>query len=140
MSFLSSKKSADLGLLVLRSGTGGLMLFHGVHKVVNGHGFIKRVLAEKGLPELLWLGVPIAEVLAPALLILGIFSRISAILISIVMAFSIYLAFGTSGFEINKYGGLTAEFNIYFIFVGLALFLTGPGSLRLGSQSRPLLQ
>jgi uncharacterized membrane protein YphA (DoxX/SURF4 family) len=33
-------RNNDLGLLVLRVSLGGLMLFHGIHKLVFGVGFI----------------------------------------------------------------------------------------------------
>ncbi len=117
----------DLGKLLVRIPTGGLMLFHGIHKLIHGHGFIKSSLTEKGLPEIFWIGVPIAEVIAPILLILGIFGRISALLISTVMIFSLYLAHGMASFTLNEHGGLEAGYNIYFIFVGWAVFFSGTG-------------
>lgn len=126
-----NKSYNDLALLILRIGTGSLMLFHGMHKAIYGHDYIKSVLSQKGLPEFFWIGVPISEVIAPLFLILGIFSRISALLIAFVMLFSIYLAFGIEGFSLNEHGGLTAEFNIFFVFVGMSLFLLGPGKYRL---------
>ncbi len=132
----STNNSNSFGLLLLRISTGGLMLFHGIHKLMNGHTFIEKVLADKGMPAFLWIGVPIAEVLAPALLILGLFSRISALLIALVMIGSIYLAFGTSAFSLTNTGGLKAELNIYFIFVGLALFIIGPGKYTLNNTKK----
>lgn len=135
-----NKSSNDLALLILRIGTGSLMLFHGIHKALYGHDYIKSLLSQKGLPNIFWIGVPIAEIIAPILLILGIFTRISTLLIAFVMLFSIYLAFGLEGFTINDYGGLTAEFNIFFVFVGVALFLLGPGKYRLGKNSNIWLQ
>lgn len=117
----------DLGKLLVRMPTGGLMLFHGIYKLIHGHDFIKSSLTEKGFPEILWIGVPIAEVVAPILLILGIFGRISALLISTVMIFSLYLAHGIASFSLTEHGGLEAEYNIYFIFVGLGIFFSGTG-------------
>ncbi len=40
----------DLGKLLLRLAVGGLMLFHGLHKLFGGVGFISGMLVEKGLP------------------------------------------------------------------------------------------
>lgn len=127
----NNTKNVDLALLLLRIATGGLMLAHGLHKVIHGHDFIKSVLQEKGLPEILWIGTPIAEVLAPILLIAGVLGRISAALIAVVMLFSIYLAFGATAFDLTSYGGLQAELNIYFLIVSFALFLTGSGKYAL---------
>lgn len=132
--------NSDLGLLILRFGTGGLMMFHGIYKMIHGHDFIRTVLQNKGLPEFLWIGVPTAEVLAPLLLILGIITRISSILITFVMLLSIYLAFGLEAFELNKFGGMNAEYNIFFIFASLALSLTGPGKYSLNKTSNALFQ
>lgn len=131
MNFSNKTSTSDLGLLLLRIGIGTLMLFHGLHKLINGHEFIKSVLNAKGLPDFLWIGVPFAEVLAPLLIIFGVFSRISSLLIATVMINSIYLAFGAAGFGLTEHGGLVAEFNIFFIFASISLFLTGPGNLSL---------
>ena len=40
----------DLGRLLLRLAVGGLMLFHGVHKLIGGIDGIAGMLAAKGLP------------------------------------------------------------------------------------------
>ena len=47
----------DLAKLLMRLAVGGLMLFHGVHKVANGIGGIEGMLSGKGLPEELAWGV-----------------------------------------------------------------------------------
>lgn len=44
-------RNNDLGLLLLRLSVGGLMLFHGIHKLVYGVGFIGGMLAQLGLPS-----------------------------------------------------------------------------------------
>lgn len=123
--------STNLGLLTLRISTGGLMLFHGVAKLIHGHDTIKGMLSEKGLPQFLWLGVPLAEIIAPLFLILGIFTRISGVLLVFVMIFSLYLAFGLGAFGLGKYGGLNGELNLLFLFGGLTLFFTGGGNYSL---------
>ena len=43
----------DLGKLLLRLAVGGLMLFHGLHKLFGGVGFISGLLVEKGCRGLL---------------------------------------------------------------------------------------
>lgn len=43
-------RNQDLGLLVLRISVGGLLLFHGVAKLLHGVGFIEGMLAALGLP------------------------------------------------------------------------------------------
>ena len=70
----------DLGKLLLRLPVGGLMLFHGIHKLKNGLGFIEKTLADAGLPTYLSYGVLLGEVLAPLLIVFGVFSRPAALL------------------------------------------------------------
>ncbi|MCG8476947.1 MAG: DoxX family protein [Cytophagales bacterium] len=118
---------SHLGLLVLRLGVGGLMLFHGIHKLQHGLQPIKKMLSQNNLPELLAYGVPAGEVLAPLLIILGYKTRIGGALQAFTMLMSLYIAYGAGTFEINKYGGLAAELNLLFLAGSLALCLTGAG-------------
>ena len=128
------KINQNIGLLILRITVGGLLLFHGIKKVVDGHGFIKKVLSEAGLPEFLWLGVPVAEVLAPILLILGFLTRSASLLIAFTMVMTIYLAFGWSGFELNSFGAFKVELNLFFMLTAISLYFTGPGNISLSEE------
>lgn len=133
-------KGQDLGLLLLRIVTGGLMLPHGIAKLSNGFDFIKNMLKAKGLPEILWMGVPVAEVLAPVLLILGIMTRLSGLMIAAVMFFAIFLTLGMDAFVSGKTGGLGGELSFLFMVNGIALMLTGPGKYALGKSKKYWLQ
>lgn len=117
----------DFSKLILRLGIGGLMIFHGIHKLLHGHDFIQSSLHNKGLPEFLWVGVPISEVIAPIAIILGLFTRIASLLIVLVMLFSLFLAFGAETFTLTPHGGLKGELNLFYIFAGTALFFAGSG-------------
>lgn len=121
----------NLGLLLLRIATGGLLLFHGIAKLALGFDFIKSLLAEKGLPLFLWLGVPLTEVIAPILLISGVFTRMSGICISFLMALTIILAHAAEAFSISGNGGLSIELNLLYLSCGLTLFFTGGGKYAL---------
>ena len=57
-------RSTDLGLLLLRIALGGLMLFHGMHKLIYGVGFIGDMLAAIGLPSFIAYGSLLAELVA----------------------------------------------------------------------------
>lgn len=119
-----------LGLLFLRLGVGGLMLFHGFHKLMteNGHQGVQDMLAAKGLPTWLWLGVPVGEVIAPLLILIGVATRLSSAVVALTMAVAIYLAFGAGGFSIDgNTGGLIAELNLLYLFGSLALLCLGSG-------------
>lgn len=119
----------DLSRFILRFTTGILMIFHGMHKLLNGHDYIRSLLNDHGLPEYLWYFVPVAEVLAPILLILGVFTRISALAITSVMTVAIYLFHGSEAFQLSEWGGIKSELNLYFLLVAFAIFLIGPGKI-----------
>ena len=52
----------DLGKLVLRLTVGGLLLFHGIHKLLNGIAPIKAMVAAHHLPDAIAYGVYLGEV------------------------------------------------------------------------------
>lgn len=122
----------DLGKLILRLGVGGLMIFHGIHKIIHGHDMIIEQLAAKGLPTWLWLGVPVGEIIAPILLIVGAFTRLSSVLIAFTMVMSMVLVKGGGSFAISATtGGIGAELNLLYLVGALAIAMIGPGSFRL---------
>jgi putative oxidoreductase len=73
----------DLGKLLLRLAVGGLMLFHGLHKLF-GVG-LSAACWWKGLPGFIAYGVLIGEVVAPILIILGLFTRPAALVLAFTM-------------------------------------------------------
>ena len=117
----------NLGKLILRLSIGGLMLFHGIHKLTHGFDMIGEMLVKNHLPrELMW-GVPAGEVLAPLLLIIGWKARPAAALIVFTMAMSIYLVFRDSLLKLDQYGALTYEMNLLYLFGALAVMFLGAG-------------
>nr|BDT26570.1 DoxX family protein [Bacteriovorax sp. HI3] len=124
----------NLAKLILRVTVGGLMIFHGIHKVINGHDFIRLKLTEVGLPEFIALGVPVGEVLAPALLILGYKTRLSALVIAFTMVMSIFLVFSDKLFSLNQNGGIAYELNIFFLLASIAIYFQGAGKYSLSSK------
>ena|SRR5690606_25004858 len=129
----------DLGKLVLRIGVGGLLLFHGVYKLLHGFEGIRSLLAANNLPDWLWIGVPLAEVIAPICILLGFFTRISSLFVVIMMIFSIYLAFGMSGFRLGEHGAPIIELNLLYLASALALFFVGAGKYALYKRETGLL-
>ena len=117
----------DLGKLLLRLSVGGLMLFHGIHKLKNGLGFIEKTLADAGLPTYLSYGVLFGEVLAPLLIILGVLSRPAALLEAFVMVAAIYLVHAGELFSLTKHGGHALELQFLYLFGSLAVVFLGSG-------------
>lgn len=117
----------DLGKLLLRLAVGGLMLFHGLHKLFGGVGFISGMLVEKGLPGFIAYGVLIGEVVAPILIVLGLFTRPAALVLAFTMIVA-WLMVGTGKtFALDAVGAWAIESLVYFFVGALAVAFLGAG-------------
>lgn len=120
----------DLGKLILRLAVGGLMLFHGVAKVTNGIDFVARMVAQAGWPPFFAYGVYVAELLAPALLILGILTRPAAMIIVLDMIAVVILARGDAITQLGQGGASWAlEVEGFFFLGALAIACLGAGRI-----------
>jgi putative oxidoreductase len=124
----------DMALLLVRVSVGGLMIFHGIDKLRHGLGGIEGMLAAKGLPEFLAYGVPVGEILAPLLVLAGVFGRIGGLIMAFNMLMAIWLANGGDIFSLGEHGGLKIELPLLYLCGALAVFFAGSGrySLRRG--------
>ncbi|MCK7543625.1 DoxX family protein [Marinobacter bryozoorum] len=123
--------NADLGKLILRLTLGGLLLFHGISKLLNGTGFIEGLLASHGIPAFFAYGVFIGELLAPLMVILGYHTRIGALLIAFNMLVAIALVHTQELLKLGGNGGWALELQGFFLFTALALIFLGPGRYKL---------
>jgi putative oxidoreductase len=119
----------DLGKLVLRLTVGGLLLFHGVHKLLNGIAPIRAMVASHNLPDAVAYGVYLGEVLGPILVILGLFARIGAGLIVINMLAAVALAGMGLATTFNAMGGYALELEAFYLWCAVAIMLLGPGRI-----------
>jgi len=117
----------DFGRLLLRLAVGGLMLFHGMHKPIDGVGGIAGMLVAKGLPGFIAYGVLIGEVVAPMLIILGILTRPAALVLAFTMVVA-WLMVGTGKtFALDAVGAWAIESLVYFFVGALAVAFLGAG-------------
>lgn len=116
----------NLGKLLLRVSFSLMMLGHGIHKITHGITGIKSMVLAKHLPEFIAYGVLIGEVVIPVLLILGIYTRISALILSFTMLMAIWLS-NVNLFSLTTNGGWAAEIMGVYLFAGLAIALLGAG-------------
>ncbi|AZT82133.1 DoxX family protein [Marinobacter sp. NP-4(2019)] len=123
--------NADLGKLIIRLTLGGLMLFHGIAKLIHGTGFIEGQLASLGIPAIFAYGVFIGELLAPLMVILGYQTRIGALLIAFNMLVAIALVHGHELLALGSSGGWALELQGFFLFTAIALVFLGPGRYKL---------
>jgi len=121
----------DLGKLLLRLPVGLLMMFHGFHKLTNGLGFIEKSLAGAGLPTYLAWGVLVGEILAPLLVVLGIYARPAALVEAFVMIAAIYLVHMGDLMSFTQHGGHALELQFFYLFGSLAVAFLGSGKYSL---------
>lgn len=123
--------NADLGKLIIRLTLGGLLLFHGINKLINGIGFIEGQLASHGIPTFFAYGVYLGEVLAPLMVILGYQTRIGALLIVFNMLVALALVHTHELMTLSGSGGWALELQGFFLFTAVALIFLGPGKYKL---------
>ena len=128
----------DAALLVLRLVLGGMILVHGLTKLPPPPTFIIGVLAKANLPEVLAYGVYIGEIVAPILLIVGVWTRLAALAIVINMVVAVLLVDLPRLFSLNQYGGYALEVEAMFLFTAVALALAGAGRYSVGGRYGPL--
>lgn len=125
-------KSEALGRLVLRLTLGILILFHGVSKVMHPTGaiaYLSGQLTAANLPTFLAYGAFVGEVLAPIMIVLGIYSRIGGLIVVINMIFAVALVHGAQLFSLANTGGWALELQGFYLLTGLALFFLGSGKI-----------
>ena len=124
---LSYEARQDAGKLVLRILIGGLMLFHGLDKLLHGVGGVQHDLAGAGLPGILAYGVYIGEVIAPALILVGIWTRPAAAVYALTILFASLLVHAGDYGALASTGGWAAEVFVFYIVGAGAIALLGAG-------------
>jgi len=128
-------KSDDTGKLVLRVALGILILLHGIAKV-GGKGVdgVGGMLASHGLPAALAYLTYVGEIIAPVLLIVGLFTRPAALIVAINMVVAIWLVHLKDLGALNGQGGWALELQGMYLFSALAISLFGGGRFGLGGK------
>ncbi|HSQ11171.1 MAG TPA: DoxX family protein [Burkholderiaceae bacterium] len=123
MRLTSDISSQRPGVLLLRFTVAGLMLFHGIAKLRNGLEGIESLLAGVGLPVWLSYGVLVGEVLAPLLVLAGLWVRPAALVMAFTMVVAVGLAHPTQLFTMGRSGGYGLELQAFFLFCSVAIAL-----------------
>lgn len=122
----------DIGKLILRLSVGILLLMHGLFKLMHGIAGISALIQANGWPVWIAYGVYVGEIIAPALLILGLVTRASAVVIVLNMLIAVYLAHSHQLFQLTKSGGWLLELQGLYLFGALAIALLGAGRFSIG--------
>lgn len=134
---MSNLNFDDAGKLVLRLTLGILILLHGIAKLTGGIGGIEGMLVARGLPAFFAWGAYLGEVLAPLLVILGVYTRIGGLLIAANMVVAVLLAHTSHFWDLTNSGGWSLELQAMFLFGGLAVALLGAGRFSVGGRGGP---
>jgi len=114
---------------------GILILLHGIAKITGGVGGIAGMLTSHGLPAALAYLVLIGEIVAPVLMIVGIYTRPAAWITVINMLVAIWLVHLKDIGSLGKSGGWALELQGLFLFAALAVALLGAGRFSVGGTS-----
>ncbi|MHB0776208.1 DoxX family protein [Halomonas sp. WWR20] len=123
----------DLGKLILRLAVGGLILLHGISKLLDPGSLnsIGSMLEAYGLPAFLAYGVLIGELVAPVMAILGWQARLGALLMAGNMLVAIVLVHVPQLLTLTGQGGWALELQGMFFCGALAIMFLGSGRLAL---------
>lgn len=126
---LNQLRNDAMGKLLLRLTVAGLMLFHGVAKIMHPGSleFIGTSLSSAGMPSALAYGVYIGEVIAPLMILAGFHARIGGLVVVINMLFAIILVHMGDIFSLTQHGGWAIELQAFYLLGGLAIVLLGSG-------------
>lgn len=128
--------SEDMGKLVLRITLAVLILLHGIAKLQNGIDFITGLVTSAGMPAMFAYLVYVGEVIAPLLVLIGLFTRPAALIIAINMIVAIVLVHMEELLVLTKTGGWALELQGMFLLTAIAVSLLGAGRYSLDAKLR----
>ena len=125
----------DLGKFLLRSTVAMLILLHGVAKIQHGIAPIIGMITKAGLPAAVAYLVYLGEVLAPMLVLVGIWTRLAALVIAINMTVAVLLVHTSQFFTLTKTGGWALELQGMYFMGALCVALLGAGRFSFGGAA-----
>ena len=123
---------SDAGRLLLRVVLGGLLLLHGIAKVQGGLAPIMQMLTQSGWPSWMAYGAYLGEVVAPILLIAGVWTRPAALVAAFNMVVAVGLAHVGDLTRLGPQGGYALELQALYLFGAVSVALLGAGRFSVG--------
>ena len=108
-------------LVVLRVTLALLMLLHGWAKIRYGIGSIEAKIESLGAPGFLAYAVYLGEVVAPLLLLVGLWVVAAAVVMAISMLFALFLAHTGHFLSVSNSGGWALELQAFYLVSALVV-------------------
>jgi len=125
-------KLHDIAFMGLRAAIGVIFIAHGTGKFNPGFaGFLTGPL---GLPPEMQIPIALAETVPGILLIIGVLTRISASLLSVIMLGAIFYVKGAS----NLTGDGAYELDLILLAASLVIVVAGPGRVSLSHIAKKI--
>ena len=121
---IKEKVLNDVVFMGLRSAIGVIFIVHGIGKFNPGFA---NFLTNVGLPVEMQIPIALAELVPGILLVTGVFSRLSASLLAIVMLGAIFHVKGAQ--SLTGDGGV--ELDLILLASSLVIMIAGPGRISL---------
>ncbi len=121
---IKEKVLNDVVFMGLRSAIGVIFIVHGISKFNPGFA---EFLPMMGLPVEMQIPIALAELVPGILLVAGVFSRLSASLLSIIMLGAIFHVKGAQ--SLTGDGGV--ELDLILLASSLVIMIAGPGRISL---------
>ncbi len=122
---------------MLRLAVGVLILLHGIAKLRYGLGDVATSLARFHIPVAVGYLVYVGEVVAPALMIAGLWTRPAALLLAANMAVALLIGHPRELLQMTDHGGLLLEVQWMYFLGAIAVALLGAGRYAVaGAQGR----
>ena len=108
-------------MVLLRTTLALLMLFHGWAKIRHGIGGIELMVEARGAPGWLAYAVYLGEVVAPLLLLVGLWVVPAALVIAINMLVAFFLVHTKQVLMLQNSGGLSLEMQAFFFVTAIVV-------------------
>ena len=129
---ISEKKLVDIAFWGLRAAVGVIFIAHGTGKF--GPGFVGFLTGPLGLPAEMQIPIALAETIPGILLIVGVLTRISASLLSIIMMGAIFYVKNAA----NLTGERAYELDLILLAACLVIIVAGPGRVSISHIAKKI--